>query len=512
MLFDQNAGRRDAIRRSVLDAAFASTKGQFDAPLPSKGDPLPFRATRLDGQAGRVLVTNDAGEFVVLTTDDFTAFSEGRLGPSNSAYDDLAAHHLLLHGRAETALRLLATKLRTRKAFLQHGPALHILVPTLRCHQSCLYCQVSRRPMAAAGFDMSEETALFAVDRILESDSPDLTVEFQGGEPLLAFDTIRLVVERLCERAPGRRVTFSITSTLHHLTEEMAAFLAVHEFQVSASLDGPEDIHDANRPMPGGSAARRTMEGVHLARRIIGPRNVAAITTITKHALERPEAVVDSLIEAGFSSLFLRPLSPYGFALRSARRIGYDVADFHAFYQRALARILWWNEQGVPAEEAYAAILLSHIMTPFHSGYVDLRSPAGAGLGVLAYDHDGSVYVSDEGRMLAAAGDRTFRMGSVRDPLMVLLASDAMRAVAAGGVAEELPGCRDCAFLPYCGADPVHHHAAQGDVRADRLSSDFCRRHMALFQLLFGLLLDGSPSTQRLLTSWATRRFRGTAA
>lgn len=492
-----------------MEAAFADTSGAV--PPIGQDAPLPYRAT-LIGDGARVLITNDAGEFTTITQDDFAAFATGRLAHNSSAYEDLVARHMLLAGRPETALRLLATKVRTKKAFLRQGPALHILVPTLRCHQSCLYCQVSRRPLSAAGFDMSPDTAVLAVDRMLESDASALTVEFQGGEPLLGFDIIKLVVETIRQRAPSRRVTFSVTSTLHHLTEDMAAFLAEHGFQISASIDGPEDIHNANRPMPGADAHRRTMAGVELARRVIGAANVAAITTITRRGLDQPEAIVDSLIEVGFPSVFLRPLSPYGFALRSARRTGYDIEAFQAFYHRALDRILWWNRQGVSAEEAYAAILLTHILTPFHSGYVDLRSPAGAGLGVLAYDYDGSVYVSDEGRMLAAAGDPTFRMGTVRDPLPVLMASNAMRVVAAGGVAEDLPGCRDCAFLPYCGSDPVHHHATQGDVRADRLTSDFCRRHTDLFQLLFGMLLDGPPDTQEVLTRWGTQRLRAEAA
>jgi uncharacterized protein len=46
-------------------------------------------------------------------------------------------------------------------------------------------------------------------------------------------------------------------------------------------------------------------------------------------------------------------------------------------------------------------------------GYVDLRSPAGIGLGALVYNYDGAIYASDEGRMLAEMGDRTFEIGHV---------------------------------------------------------------------------------------------------
>ncbi len=412
-------------------------------------------------------------------------------------------------GRTNTPVRLLATKLRTRKAFLREGPSLHIVVPTLRCDHSCLYCQVSRRRVDEPGFEMSPKDALAAVDRILESDANHLTVEFQGGEPLLAFGTIRLMTEEIARRAATGRVTFSMTSTLHHLTPQIATFLAEHRFQISASLDGLSDIHDLNRPVPGGMSFQKTVQGVDLARQILGSGSVAAITTITRRALAYPEETVDTLVGMGFRSLFLRPISPFGFANRTARRTGYPVQDFLVFYRRALARILELNQGGMEIEEAYAAILLRHILTPFHSGYVDLRSPAGAGLSVLVYDYDGSVYASDEGRMLGAVGDRTFRMGSVQEPLPTLMTSSAIRELARGGIAEEQPGCRDCAFLPYCGADPVHHHAVQGDVAADRLSSDFCQRHTGLFGMLFTMLATSDEWTRDVLLGWATGQGHG---
>ena len=47
------------------------------------------------------------------------------------------------------------------------------------------------------------------------------------------------------------------------------------------------------------------------------------------------------------------------------------------------------------------------------NGYVDLQSPSGLGLSVLVYNYDGDVYASDEGRMLAEVGDKTFRLGNV---------------------------------------------------------------------------------------------------
>ena len=55
--------------------------------------------------------------------------------------------------------------------------------------------------------------------------------------------------------------------------------------------------------------------------------------------------------------------------------------------------------------EVYAQLLLQKMLTPFPTGYVDLQSPAGLGIGCVVYNYDGDVYASDEGRMLAEMKD-----------------------------------------------------------------------------------------------------------
>ncbi|MDH8206496.1 hypothetical protein QIG19_27455, partial [Klebsiella pneumoniae] len=60
-------------------------------------------------------------------------------------------------------------------------------------------------------------------------------------------------------------------------------------------------------------------------------------------------------------------------------------------------------------------LVLARMLTDRPTGYVDLRSPAGIGLGALVYNYDGRVFASDEGRMLAEMGDDTFVLGNVAD-------------------------------------------------------------------------------------------------
>lgn len=361
---------------------------------------------------------------------------------------------------------------------------------------------------------MTWDTALGAIDRLFEAPTQALTVEFQGGEPALRFDLIERIVTEIERRneALDRNIRFSMVSTLHQLGAEELEFCRDHEIHISTSIDGPAVLHDRQRPNPARDSFSRTVESLDRARAVLGHEGVAAMPTLTRAAMGDPRAVIDAYRDLGFGSIFLRPISPYGFARKTRRAIGYEMAQFVDFYSQALGYILELNRQGEPLVEAYASILLRHIMTPFPSGYVDLRSPAGAGLGVLVYNYDGQVYPADEARMAAETGDKRFALGTVHESLEELLSSPAMRWLATGSVAETLPGCKDCAFVPYCGADPVYHAAAQGDPIGDRATSDFCTKHMGLFRLLFAHIAEGDGETMRTFTAWAFGRARSDIA
>lgn len=461
------------------------------------------RFADLDRLLDQVLITNDLGEFVIVSPSVKRSLQDGSISSQDPRYADLEARGMLHAQGPQDGLAMIAR--RTRKAFLREGPSLHIFVVTLRCDHSCQYCQVSRAALNATGKDMSRDDALAAVDRVMESDAPALTVEFQGGEPALRFDLVRTIVEEIERRSAqtARPVRFTMATTLHLLTPADLEFCRDHGIHLSTSLDGPEDLHTQQRALPTRDSWKRTLEGLERARAVLGQDGVAALPTITRAALAHPEAVVDTYIERGFSSIFLRPLAPYGFARKTRAALGYSVAEFMPFYERALAHMLALNVKGVRIEETMAAIMLRHIFTPFHSGYMDLRSPAGAGLGTLVYNYDGSVYPSDEARMAAETGDGRFRLGAVDEPLDDLLSSEAMLWLAQGAVAEILPDCSQCAFVPYCGADPVHHAIVHGSPTAPRLGTDFCDRHMSLFQLLFAKIAEREPETMKTFLSWA---------
>jgi uncharacterized protein len=198
-------------------------------------------------------------------------------------------------------------------------------------------------------------------------------------------------------------------------------------------------------------------------------------------------------------------LSPYGFAVKTKSFSAYDAALWLDFYEKGLNYVLELNEQGVDFIERYAALILKKMLTNEDPGYVDLTSPAGIGIGAIVYNYDGDVYASDEGRMLAEMKDDTFRLGNVHtDSYADIMLAEALLQPLEESFAFSAPMCNDCAFEPYCGADPVYHYATTGDFVGRKPLSDFCRRNMTIFKLLLERY-ESDAAARAVFLEWAAR-------
>ncbi len=467
---------------------------------------LPFRFLDL---GGKKLLVNEVGEHLLLDDRTFEAFVGKQLDPDAVAYNDLKAKHMLLDGPPDVPIRMLATKYRTKRSFLSGFTRLHIFVVSLRCEHSCHYCQVSRVSPDKARYDMTQETASRSLDLVFRSPAPEISIEFQGGEPLLNFGLIRYVVEEAERRvrATQKRVQFVITTNLALVTDDILSFCRQHNVLISTSLDGPALIHNANRSRPGNDSHELAVRGIERARAVLGQDRVSALMTTTKLSLDHPEEIIDEYVRLGFDHIVLRPLSPYGFALKTKLKTGYETGAYLTFYERALAHVIGLNRAGRFFVEGFAQLLLTKILTPFATGYVDLQSPAGAGISAAVYNYDGDVYVSDEARMLAEMGDKTFRLGSVHsENYEQMFGGELLRSLVSSSCVESLPGCSDCALQTWCGSDPVENYAKQGSILGHRPTSDFCDRNMSIIKYLLGLYHEGDDQLRRIFWSWVNNR------
>jgi uncharacterized protein len=470
--------------------------------LPGDWELLPIRFDRFDED--HVLVTNMVGEHAFLDPGTFASVVDGTCA-DQTALAELRAKHMIRTNGDVLPVDLLGMKLRTRTRRLANSTGLHIFVVSLRCEHTCQYCQVSRQVTSKEDFDMSVETAMRGLAFAFRSPSPTLKIEFQGGEPLLNFPLIERIVSearRLNERHK-KDLAFVITSNLVMLDQDILDFCKREGVLLSTSLDGPADLHNRNRPRPGRDSWERAVAGIKAAREHLGPDRVSALMTTTDRSLDRVRDVIDTYVDLGLTQIFLRPISPYGFARRSRGGGAYDVDRWLAFYEEGLDYVLELNARGIPMVETYAAIIAKKMFSNEDPGYVDLSSPAGMGLGAIVYNYDGTIYASDEGRMLAEMGDTTFRLGDLaHDRYEDVMLSDALLDPLEESFTQSVPMCNSCAFEPFCGADPVFHHATQGDPVGHKPSSAFCRRNTGLFKLLLTKYRD-DPQARDLFWRWA---------
>jgi uncharacterized protein len=463
----------------------------------------------------RVVVTNFEGNYLLLTQGEFAQYAAGTVPADSDLHRRLAAANFL---RADYDVRRAAERLRARRGFLHAGPNLHIFVVTLRCNETCVYCHASRANMDAVHTDMTPEIAERSVDLALRSTSPFITIEFQGGEPLVNFPVVRHICTYAAEQASrlGKRLQFTMVSNFALMDDEKLDFLIAHRVQLCTSIDGPEALHNAQRRLPTMDAHQRA---VHWIRRInaryeamgLDPTlyHVEALLTTTKDTLPKWKEVVDTYVGLGCKALFLRPIDPFGFADRTRLRIDYPRGQYLEFYRNAVDYMLELNRQGVQVLERYAAIFLTKILRGEDPNFLDLRSPSGAGIGQLAYNYDGKVFTCDEGRMLHEMGDDRFHLGDVRTTAYRdLVGHETVRAMVLASNLDGQPDCINCAYQPYCGTIPTFNHKNQGSIFGQMRTSPVCAVHKGIQDYLFERLAAGEPHVLEAFDRWTTIRAR----
>ncbi len=460
-----------------------------------------FRFRRLNGH---YLLTTETGKFAYLNPQDFDRFVQGRLGKTSAAYRDLKSKGFL---REHLDFPGIVKDWRKANSFLWMAPSLHMIVVTLRCNYTCVYCHAASVKMTEKHFDMTKATAEKVVDRIFESPSPVIAIEFQGGEPLVNYPVVQHIVEYALEKnkTVKKDLLINMVSNMSLMDEKKLGWLMEHGVNFCTSIDGPAALHDKNRIYTGGAShavSVRWFKEIYkrTAKKMF---RIDALLTATRSALPLHREVVDEYLKIGARGIYLRSLNPFGFAGKTWEAIGYTPEEFLTFYRKAVDYIIGINLKGKPFVEQYAKICLTKILNNEDPGFIDMRSPYG--LGGLAYNYDGGVYLADEGRMVAKMGDESFRLGNVfENTYKETVNHETMRAVVSSSLLEGQTECSWCAYKPYCGQSPIHNYIEQGDIYARTPTSNWHLIHQGIFDYLFMKIKD--PKALKVFRSWVSKR------
>ncbi len=464
-----------------------------------------FRFKEFDGE---YLLTNDFGHFALLNPVEFKDYLEGKLDEGSELHAKLAAEGFIKNA---SSLDKLVRRYADRNCTLLMGPNLHIIVVSLRCNTECVYCQASSLPADCTDYDMDKKTAKKTVDLIFQSPSPVITIEFQGGEPLINWPVVKYIINYAKKKnkdpkVGGKKLNMSMVTNFSLMTQDKLDFLVKNMVSLCTSLDGPEDLHTKNRPLPNLNSHEITTKWIGKIKEIEKERqrsgravyNLSALLTVTRDSLKQPEEIIDEYRKWGFEGIFLRPLSYLGNSAGEAKeRIGYSVEDFLDFWKRSLDYIISMNLKGEFFMERGCRIMLQKILTDRDPGFTDLRSPCGAAIGQVLYNHDGKIFTCDEGRMI---GDETFVIGDVNESEYdEIVWNDKTKTMVNASMLENF-SCDLCAYKPYCGVCPVKNYAIHGNLFPQMRNTEWCKLNTGQLDYLFNKMKD--PEIRKIFESW----------
>jgi uncharacterized protein len=181
-----------------------------------------------------------------------------------------------------------------------HAPARFVIAPTLDCNLSCFYCFEAKSKETMSP-EVQDSVASFVASRLRLSPSPKLTVEWYGGEPLLAQEAVRSLSKKLQSigEKSGAKYGASLVTNGTMLTPDTIVGLGecgIDSYHVT--LDGPAEVHDARRAPDGGApraSFKEIVDNIEAAaaggqvnvRMNVGRSNRGAVGSFLKFARDR---------------------------------------------------------------------------------------------------------------------------------------------------------------------------------------------------------------------------------
>jgi len=337
-------------------------------------------------------------------------------------------------------------------------------------------------------YDMNLKTAKKTVEFIFQTPNPNITIEFQGGEPTLNIKTIDFIVEyanKLSEKYK-KNTEFLLVTNLNNMDEKKMEWLISKNINICTSLDGNEKLHNINRPFYSGKG--NTYKNViywierfneeYKKRKI--DNKVYALITITKESLKYPKEIVDEYIKAGLKEINIREMTNLGCANKEWKNIGYSIEEFIEFWRECMDYIIKLNKKGIKIKERMIGIILRK-MLGIEEDFLDLRSPCGAVIGQLVYNHNGDIFPCDESRMI---GNNYFKLGNIlKDNYNDIINSNKSRNIISSSI-NDIGPCNSCVYQPYCGICPICNYFEQKNMICDIKKTPRCKIYMAMFDYI----------------------------
>ena len=286
---------------------------------------LPYNSKKF---STHYLVSNFLGCWDFLTPEEFRRLEQFAVEEGDSLFQRLYDKGLIV--REENVSDLIAGY-RNLNANLFMDTSLHMPVLTTRCNIACSYCHAATNSPS----DMTPETASQILNYLFKVRSQNITLELQGGEPLLKWDLAKFFVENARKfNTTGKTINICIVTNGTLLTQDKIDFFLDNDVSICISLDGPQHVHDSNRVYHQGTgsyklatAAIKRLKDTYKKRGIKRPADL--LPTFTRQNLKHIKEVIDEHVKWGVESIAVRAINKVGAADGNWGKIGATPEEFN---------------------------------------------------------------------------------------------------------------------------------------------------------------------------------------
>ena len=125
------------------------------------------------------------------------------------------------------------------------------------CNLKCKYCFADEGEYKGCRKTMTAEVGKKAIDYVIKKSGPrkNIEVDLFGGEPLMAFNTIKEIVDyaREQEKIFNKNIRFTMTTNATLLNDEIMEYIDKNMGNIVLSIDGRKDVNDKVRVRCDGS-------------------------------------------------------------------------------------------------------------------------------------------------------------------------------------------------------------------------------------------------------------------
>ncbi|MBD2750751.1 GRRM system radical SAM/SPASM domain protein [Microvirga sp. BT688] len=357
-----------------------------------------------------------------------------------------------------------------------------VLQPTPFCNIDCSYCYLSNRTSKAR---MSLQTLDLACRRIFESSliGSSLDVAWHGGEPLtVPIDWYLEAVDLMAKRSNGEvelQHFFQTNGLL--INSKWIRFFFEIGAKVGISIDGPADLHDANRRARHGRGTHeKVMAAVHLLQEHSHPFHV--ITVLTEHSLHEPERLFNFYVQNGIRDVGFNVEEIEGANQVSSLEGKQVEAQFREFV-RKFFELVWASPGLVRVREFEDVVGLILSESP-------VRDQQNVPFSIVSIDYKGSVSTFSP-ELLGAYHPRfaNFTFGDVVTHDIQALEDEPLFTTASQEIQRGVEKCKSaCPYFRWCGGGaPANKLFETG--RFDVSETMHCRltRQILLDEVVAGL-------------------------